>query len=586
MVYRVPDSFIEDLLTRLDIVDIVGRQVPLRKSGANYVACCPFHSEKTPSFAVNAQKQFYYCFGCHAHGDGIQFLIEFQGLSFIEAVETLSAELGIPIPLDANQRTEVEKESRLLQLTKLVASFYQQQLREHSAAQHAITYLKARGISGKIAKTYGLGFAPPGWHSLSKNENFTDEQIEDLKTLSLIIPDQSGNHCYDKFRNRIMFPIYDKRGRILGFGGRVFTQEEPKYLNSAESMIFNKGQELYGLYQVRAFNKTYETLIVVEGYLDVITLSQFGIHNVVATLGTALTEAHVDTLFKVTSDIVFCFDGDKAGQEALKRALHLSLEKILDGRRVRFMCLANTEDPDSLIRKIGTQRFLKKIDESIPLGEYIFKIAMEPLQLHHAEDRVKLATVLKPLLMKIPGNMFRQMLLEKLASITGIAPEQLIDKRKSNFSYNKKQVPATRALVSPAYKATALLLHRRSLVHLVHDSKEIQGIDIPGINLFCEIVNILQQNLHISQEAIVEQLKAKAIEAMEIDKMQATIKLIPEEGMEQEFIGNLNLLFRRASELLTDNLLKKAQEENLSPSEKIELKALLQKLQTMQSAVA
>ncbi|MEJ6773486.1 MAG: DNA primase, partial [Porticoccaceae bacterium] len=370
----IPQTFIDDLLDRVDIVDVVNTRVQLKKAGKNYKACCPFHEEKSPSFTVAQDKQFYYCFGCGVGGNALGFVMEFDRLDFLPAVEMLAKNAGLEIPREAapDRAVSKQKDSLYSMLTE-ADRFFRQQLRANKAAGSAVDYLKGRGLSGKIAAQFGVGYAPQGWDNLLKASGTDPQKIKLLDESGMIIVKPEEKKQYDRFRHRIMFPIRDQRGRTIGFGGRVLDDSTPKYLNSPETPVFHKGRELYGLYEARQALKEIPHLIMVEGYMDVIALAQYGIHNAVATLGTALTESHLQKLFRYTSELVFCFDGDKAGRRAAARSLDIALPEMKDGVSAKFLFLPDGEDPDSMVRKLGTEDFQKQVEAAQPLSEFLFE---------------------------------------------------------------------------------------------------------------------------------------------------------------------------------------------------------------------
>ena len=368
----IPQSFIDEVLDRTDIVDIISSRVQLKKAGKNYSACCPFHEEKTPSFTVTQEKQFYHCFGCGASGNAIGFLMEYERLEFIEAIEYLAKNAGLEVPKATSSSSRIEKKQRNLYSILIESDkFFRTQLRQHPEAKSAITYLKKRGLSGKIAAKFGIGFAPNSW-DLLLNTLSGEENQKLLEQSGMLISKPEEKKLYDRFRNKIMFPIRDQRGRTVGFGGRVLDDSKPKYINSPETPIFQKGRELFGLYEARKSLKAIPNIIMVEGYLDVISLSQFEIHNAVASLGTSLTENHLHKIFRYTPEIIFCFDGDDAGRKAAARALETCLPQMRDGFSAKFIFLPESEDPDSMIRKMGKEKFLDFLKTAIPLSDYFF----------------------------------------------------------------------------------------------------------------------------------------------------------------------------------------------------------------------
>lgn len=430
MAGRIPQTFIDDLLDRVDIVDVVDSRVKLKKTGKNYSACCPFHDEKTPSFTVSPDKQFYYCFGCGASGTALGFILDYDRVSFPQGVEELAKMAGMEVPREqsSQQDTKAQKQKRnLYQLMEKVDQFYRQQLRHSPAKQHAINYLKQRGLSGEIARDFGIGYAPPGWDNLLKTLGLEERDKHQLNEAGMIIERPEDNKRYDRFRNRIMFPIRDGRGRVIGFGGRVLDDSKPKYLNSPETPIFHKGKELYGLYEAKQANRELDRLIVVEGYMDVVALAQFGIRNAVATLGTACGEDHLMLSFKHTSEVVFCFDGDRAGRNAASRALENALPTMQDGRRIKFLFLPDGEDPDTLVRQVGAEKFNDMVEQAVPLEEFLFDSVAADINLQTMEGRAELSKMAAPLLHRLPTSVFRELMFANLAQRTGIATDVLME---------------------------------------------------------------------------------------------------------------------------------------------------------------
>ena len=428
MAGRIPQTFIDDLLDRVDIVDVVNGRVPLKKAGKNYKACCPFHEEKSPSFTVAQDKQFYYCFGCGAGGNALGFVMEFDRLDFLPAVEMLAKNAGLEIPREAAQDAQVSKQKdSLYSLLGESDKYFRKQLRQHQAAAGAVDYLKARGLSGQVAAQYGVGYAPPGWDNLLKAVGTDQERIGLLDESGMVITKPEEKKQYDRFRHRITFPIRDQRGRTVGFGGRVLDDSTPKYLNSPETPVFHKGRELYGLYEARQKLKEIPCLIMVEGYMDVIALAQFEINNAVATLGTALTESHLQKIFRYTSDIVFCFDGDKAGRKAAARALDTALPEMRDGVSAKFLFLPDGEDPDTMVRQLGKQAFMEQVDSAQPLSEFLFEQLSDGIDDSTADGKARLSKVCAPQINRIPQGVFRQLMLEELSRRTGISADNLRD---------------------------------------------------------------------------------------------------------------------------------------------------------------
>jgi DNA primase len=416
----IPESFIQELLARVDIVEVVERYITLKKAGANYQACCPFHSEKTPSFTVSQSKQFYHCFGCGAHGSAIGFVMQYAGLGFIEAVEDLAGNLGMPVPREVSIRSqEKAKQQPLTERMARAARFYKEQLK---ATPKAIDYLKGRGLTGEIAAKFGLGYAPDDWQGLQ--QVFDDYADPAMVECGLVIENEQGRR-YDRFRDRVMFPIQDARGNVIGFGGRVMGQGEPKYLNSPETPLFHKGEELYGLPQARKAIQDQNMVIVVEGYMDVVGLAQSGVENVVATLGTAATGINVQRLIRLADRVIFCFDRDAAGERAAKRAMEVSLEYLVDGKSVEFLYMDGDQDPDEFVREHGREAFVQQTQNAARLSDFLIRKLMQESNTRTAEGRAKLVSEAKPLLQKISAPVLRVQITKEIAKLAQLSQAEL-----------------------------------------------------------------------------------------------------------------------------------------------------------------
>ena len=421
----IPKSFIHDLLNRLDIVDVVERYVPLKKAGANFVACCPFHSEKSPSFTVSQAKQFYHCFGCGAHGTAIGFVMEHAGFGYVEAIEELARSVGLDVPRERSAAGDAQREFAqkvapdLYEVMQTATRYYREQLKQ---SPRAIDYLKQRGLSGEIAAKFGIGYAPDAWQNLAAA--FPDYQSDTLTETGLVITGDEGKR-YDRFRDRIMFPIVNVRGQVIGFGGRVLDKGEPKYLNSPETPLFEKGRELYGLFQAQKAIRGGQQVLVVEGYMDVVALAQHGVEYAVATLGTATTPYHVQKLLRLAEHIVFCFDGDKAGQKAAWRALENALPYLQDGKRISFLFLPVEHDPDSFIREFGKGAFEQRVQEAMPLSSYLLRETGAELDLRTQEGRNQLLQRAKPLLTAITAPATALLLRKEVAALAGVSQAEL-----------------------------------------------------------------------------------------------------------------------------------------------------------------
>ena len=418
MAGRIPQQFIDDLLARVDIVDVIDARVPLKKQGSNYAACCPFHEEKTPSFTVSPTKQFYYCFGCGASGTALTFLMEHERLHFVEAVETLAASVGLEVPREGG--TAGDSHEPLYTALAAADRYYRAQLRESGAA---VDYLKRRGISGRTAAHFGIGFAPPGWSNLS-DHNVAGGDTQTLLAAGLVNRNESGR-VYDRFRNRVTFPIRDRRGRTIAFGARVLDDATPKYLNSPETAVFHKGRELYGLYEALQARRRPERLLVVEGYMDVVMLAEHGIDYAVATLGTAVSEHHIERLFGTVAELVFCFDGDAAGRQAAWRALGNTLPHLAGGHEARFLFLDEGEDPDSTVRREGREAFEQRLAAARPLADFLVEHLGEGVDTGTIGGRDRMAEQARPLLARMPAGVYHDLLVERLAQEIGLPADRL-----------------------------------------------------------------------------------------------------------------------------------------------------------------
>lgn len=453
MAGRIPQRFIDDLLARTDIVDLIGSRVQLKKTGRNHSALCPFHQEKSPSFTVSADKQFYHCFGCGASGNALRFVMEFDRLNFPEAIEALAGRAGMEVPREGESdeqrqqaRAQAKRQEEAVNLLELGTRFYQQQLAS-PAAHQAHEYLSRRGLSKEIVSRYAIGYAPAGWDMLKRHliEKGVDENVQ--VEYGLLVRKEEAGRSWDRFRDRVIFPIRDWKGRTIGFGGRVLGDEKPKYLNSPESPVFHKGRELYGLYEARVQSKRPERMLIVEGYMDVVALAQHGVDYAVATLGTATTDEHLRRLFRLVDEVVFCFDGDPAGRQAAHRALNTVLPLMIDGRRARFLFLPEGEDPDSLIRQEGGEAFEQRIVRAGSLTEYLFDHAGEGRDLRRIEDRERFASAVLEGIGKLPQGLLRSLLMRELSERTGLERSTLeeLSEGSTRSGSGASQVPQHQA---------------------------------------------------------------------------------------------------------------------------------------------
>lgn len=530
---RIPRNFIDRLINRIDLVDLINSYISLRKTGINYKACCPFHNEKTPSFTVSAEKQFYYCFGCGVHGTAITFLIEYKHLNFVEAVHELASRLGIE--MEYEQGNSVKSYEELYQLMIEASKFFKQQLRNSTKA---ISYLKTRGVTGEIARDFGLGYAPAEWDILLKTLGTTPEKRTNLLKTGLVKQNDSGRR-YDRFRDRVMFPILDKRGRIIAFGGRTLNQnkEVPKYINSPETELFKKRHELYGWYLANKL-RPLKNIIVVEGYMDVIALAQAGIKNVIAALGTTITEDHIKILFSRVSEIIFSFDGDKAGQTAAWRALETSLPLIHAGRQVNFLFLPSEHDPDSLVRQEGMQGFTTRLTRAIPLSNFLFDTLIQQVNLNIPEGRAALIEKAKALLTRLPDGPYKQQMWQKLRQTTYQAPQ----KRRINFKHFK-QITSLREL-SLVHQAIVCLLHKPALSQSIENLEQLQALKYKDIKLLYRLIELTLKNPQLTLDEICEHWRDTEY-AQTINKLSAQKALFTETkiNIEKDFLGAINRLY-------------------------------------------
>ncbi len=503
----IPQDFIDDLVARADVVEIIGRRVPLKKAGREFKACCPFHDEKTPSFTVSPSKGFYHCFGCGAHGTALGFLMEYDHMDFPQAVESLAQSMGVEVPRSADDRPS-RRYDELFELLNQVEKGWQRQLKEHPGA---VDYLKGRGIDGATAQRFGIGYAPDGWSVLLDRHGTSEEKIDRLLAAGLVIRKDNGGH-YDRFRDRLMFPIRDARGRAIAFGGRTLGDGEPKYLNSPETVLFHKGRELYGLWEARQALRSIDRLVVVEGYMDVVALARNGIDFAVATLGTATTPEHLNRLFRLTDDIAFCFDGDRAGKKAAWRAMETTLPHIREGRQVRFVFLPEGEDPDTFVSEKGADAFIAELDRGLMLSDYIIRELAGEVDLSTVDGKARFAEQARPLLGKVGAGVYRDLLLQSLAETVGLPPDRL----EANLGAAAARAPGAgrrpSAFARSRAKSGRPSVVRRAITLLLNhpgagarlDVEKLAGIRRPGIDLLEKLIETAQDEPNISTAGLLE----------------------------------------------------------------------------------
>ena len=507
----IPQNFIDDLIARSDIVEVINARVPLKRKGKEFTACCPFHNEKTPSFTVSENKQFYYCFGCHAKGNVIGFLMDYDHLSYVDAIETLAADQHLDVPHEDNALSNKNKENKqpLYDILKQASELFQKQLK---TSERAIAYLKQRGLSGEIAKQFKIGYAPDGWDFLISHLGKSKENMDALSKTGLIVH-KDNNKTYDRFRDRIIFPITDQRGRIIGFGGRILDQGEPKYLNSPENAVFHKGYELYGLYETKQALRKIDRIIIVEGYMDVVALAQSDINYAVASLGTATTTEQIQKTFRTTHEIVFCYDGDNAGKKAAWRALENTLSVIRDGMVAKFLFLPEKEDPDTMVRKEGKQAFEQRIKNASTLSDFLFENLKSECDISNNEGKAQLASKANALIQKMHNSIFKDLLIEELASLVGLSQQHLESKISSEA--NNKKAPIQKAEPFRGQQvsnhktriAIALLLQNPSLAakHKVPDG--FKDAFTKGLPLLHHLQKTIETNPDISSAALLERFR-------------------------------------------------------------------------------
>ena len=507
----IPQNFIDDLIGRSDIVEVINARVPLKRKGKEFTACCPFHNEKTPSFTVSENKQFFYCFGCHAKGNVIGFLMDYEHLSYIDAIESLAADAHVDVPREGNLTDNKNREDKqpLYDILKQASELFQKQLK---TSDRAIEYLKKRGLSGEIAKTFKIGYAPDGWDFLISHIGNSTENLTALTKTGLIV-NKENNKTYDRFRDRIIFPITDQRGRIIGFGGRILDQGEPKYLNSPENSVFHKGYELYGLYEAKMALRKIDRIMVVEGYMDVVALAQNGINYAVASLGTATTTDQIQKTFRTTHEIIFCYDGDNAGKKAAWRALENTLTVIRDGMIAKFLFLPDKEDPDTMVRKEGKEAFEQRIKNATTLSEFLFENLKAESDITTQEGKAQLASKANTLIQKMHNSLFKDLLIEELSTLIGLSQQHLESKISSQ---EKKRRPA----IQPAKPvrgqqvsnnktrlAVALLIQNPTLASHHKVPEHFKEAFNKGLPLLFTLQKTIESNPDISSAALLERFR-------------------------------------------------------------------------------
>jgi DNA primase len=595
MAGQIPRDFIDSLLARTDIVELINNYTPLKKKGSNYMACCPFHGEKTPSFSVSSSKQFYHCFGCGVSGDAIAFLREYDHLEFSDAVEELADRAGIAVPKiayhDQNSSFQhaLHKKTPLFDLLDIASKFYKQHLHSQlsSNSPSAIAdYIGLRGLSEEIIKDYEIGYSPPHWDIILGNLKKHENNLDTLLDTGLVIHNEEKNKYYDRFRNRLMFPIRDKRGRTIGFGGRRIDNDEnqAKYINSPETPLFHKGNELYGLYELTRALRHIDQILVVEGYMDVVSLAQQGIRYAVATLGTATTTAHLEKLFRACNNVIFCFDGDRAGKEAASKAMFNLLPLIKPGYQARFMFIEEGEDPDSLVRKVGKEQFEEKILKADLLSDFFFDFLLQRVEINKSEGRSQLIDLARPYLDSIPSDSaFYLLMKDRLAKVAGVSSVDLGALLSVTQTSNKPATEITskssmikEQVNSPAWRAISYLLAYPELALLAGNPDNYQDIYIDGMNIFIRLLDLLQLNPHFSPARIISMWDNRSEESMLEQAMFTPLLIEEKQAISNEYLEILQLFSLQKQQARFEQLQLIHNSKGLSEQEKKEYLQLIQ----------
>jgi len=569
---QIPRAFIDDLLARTDIVELIDHRVPLKKAGKNYVACCPFHSEKSPSFTVSQDKQFYHCFGCGAHGNAISFMMAFEQLEFVEAIEELARQHHLEVPREGgNQKHYPQGSADDFSQMEKAAAIYRQQLTQIDSAQ---AYIQKRGLSAETINKYGIGYAPDSWDLVLKQLAPNRAARDQLFELKLTNRNDNGRE-YDFFRDRLMFPIRDKRGRVIGFGGRVLGDGSPKYLNSPETRLFHKGRELYGLYEARQGQERLSQILVVEGYMDVVALSQFGIDFAVACLGTATTSEHMQTLFRFCPSVICCYDGDRAGRDAAWRALQNALPQLKDGVELKFIFLPDGEDPDTLVRQEGKAAFLQRLESAIPLSQYLFEHLLAEFDVGSDAGKSALWQKANELILQIQSEFYRETLLDRLALLVGRPRGQKTSKRTPATTQN----PQLATKITPMRRAIALLLQHPPLAALMPPLPELAEANLPGMDILLAIQQKLLARPEMTTAQLLEHWRDKA-EYNILSKLALWEHQVQDELLTADFLDTYRAIEDQYLQQRLEALQRKDQLTKLTKEEWQEFNLLLKALKT------
>ncbi len=579
----IPQHFINDLIARIDIVEVIGKRIEIKKAGKEFKAICPFHDDSNPSLTISSAKGFYHCFSCGAHGTALGFLMDYEHLGFVEAIESLSSDLGIDIPYEKNSKPPKRNNDLFVFMDK-IQEHYQNNLKNN---KKAIDYLKKRGINGKTAKRFNIGYAPHGWQNILDHFGQSNSEIKQLLSLGLIIKKDNNEH-YDRFRNRIIFPIRDNRGRFIGFGGRILNQDQPKYLNSPETPLFHKGKELYGLYECQQAIRNIKKIVVVEGYMDVIGLAQHGVNYAVASMGTATTADHFTRLFRLTDFICFCFDGDQAGLDAAWRALENALPHIREGRQIKFVFLPNGEDPDSYIRNNSAADFEKQLKAGADLSDFLIDKIAQNIDIKSIDGKARLAEKAKPLISQIPKGIFKELIIEKLSEFIGLSPKKLkilitqnakrnsIKFRNNKVTYNKTAQKKNKESPSIIKKAITLVLNYPEIVKNIDDFST-NDQNKPGTEILKKLIDTIKEESKINTAGLIERWRddkeGKYLGQLAITELPENTEFDALTELKNCFLLLEKIYYKERINILID----KQSKNELSTKEKNELGKLIHK---------
>ena len=579
---RIPQDFIDDLIERADIGEVIGRRVEIKKAGKEFKACCPFHNEKTPSFTISPEKGFYHCFGCGAHGTALGFLMDYERLTFVEAIEEVAKMLGVSVPKTKENIAKSKERNSLKDLLQNISNYYEQNLK---GSDKAIKYLKSRGIDGKTAKHYALGFSIDSWDDITHKFGVTQEDKKKLLACGLLIEKDDGGF-YDRFRNRLMFPIKNNKGEIVGFGGRIIDDEEPKYLNSPETSLFKKGELLYGLYESKKSIADQRKAIIVEGYTDVIGLYQNKIGNSLATLGTATTEIHINKIFRISDQIIFCFDGDNAGKKAAKKAMELCLPLVRKNKEARFLLLED-DDPDEFIRNKGFKAFEKLIKEAQSMDEFLINLCNQESDINSIKGKANAAENAMTLANKIRDGIYKDLLIKRIAQEYDLPEEKLMKYHASNkkntskksFSGSASKKVSSRAKKRPSLikQAIRILLHKPELVRTINISNQFKFIDEKGIDVFRKIARLVNEKDKVKLATIIEHFPDPKLQEY-LSKLATEQNLIKDNELASEFDDIIKRLDLQDQRKELTSLISKAKKSNLNDSDQSRLKELSRKI--------